>query len=107
MSPPLLRRSQVAACSVKLTTPVMVCFGVPLSYTQTHTLRCAQVSAAQARIARHPELGLVVHANLPDAKGVRAGAAADQERLQARRLTCNSRWGEFGGSPGTECHGLT
>ncbi len=47
------------------------------------------MSAAQARIARHPELGLVVYANLPAAKGARAGAAADQERLQARRPTCD------------------
>lgn len=43
-----------------------------------------QVSAAQARIARHPDWGLVVHANLPAAKGARAGAAADKERLQVR-----------------------
>ena len=51
---------------------------------ESPTLHFAQVAAAQARIARHPELGLVVHANRPAAKGARAGAAVEKERLQAR-----------------------
>lgn len=59
-----------------------------LSRTAT-ILHHVQVSAAQARIARHPDLGLVVHANGPAVKGARAGAAAEKERLQARCPTAD------------------
>ena len=65
------------------------------------------MSAAQARIARHPDLGLVVHANGPAAKGARAGAAVDKERLQARCPSADMRGWQMGQFQGPRVAHLT